>query len=121
MRNATVPQARQMVDMDIVWQGDIISCMKSFGKKSCKLCMKERTTLLKMLNEKPDKMINAKSEIFGGCRHKTRFHRHTKKKQLSTDDGDFPERVDSSHDMSYWWMNIPPMINGAIVCPTVNV
>ena len=43
-------------------------------------------------------LINSCYEIFGACRHKTRFHRFLKEKQsvksTSTDEGVKPERVD---------------------------
>jgi len=32
-------------------------------------------------------------EIYGSCRHKTRFHRYTMNAITSTDDGDNPERA----------------------------
>jgi len=72
------------------------------------------------MNENPNKLINSNSELFGGCRHKTRFHRYTMNGdiQSSTDDGLVPERV----NMNYWWTNTPilPTIDGVPICPTVN-
>ena len=49
--------------------------MKLFGKRNCKLCMRERLAILNKSEKDPKKMINSKSEIYGGCRHKTNFHR----------------------------------------------
>lgn len=83
---------RNMVDMEIVWQGDAISCMKSFGQLNCRLCMKERLEILKQTRKYPDKLLNSKSELYGACRHKTKFHR-LEMNTASTDDGDNPERV----------------------------
>ena len=57
-----------MFKVEILWKGNIISCMKSFGKRNCKLCMKERMAILNMWDNEPEKLINSRSEIFGGCR-----------------------------------------------------
>ena len=46
-----------------------------------------------MGKDEPDKLINSRSEIYGACRHKTRFHRYTKNGLPSTDEGDTPERA----------------------------
>ena len=49
--------------------------MKSFGKRTCVLCMKERLEILKRSKENPEQLINSRGEIYGACRHKTKFHR----------------------------------------------
>lgn len=72
----TRQMVRNKVDMEIVWQGDAISCMKSFGQLSCRLCMKERLEILKQTRRSPEKLINSRSELYGACRHKTNFHRY---------------------------------------------
>ena len=74
--------------------------MKSFGKWSCLLCMMERVKILESckLDEEQErkKTINSRSEIYGGCRHRTRFHRYTRNIYMpSTDEGGNPERVKS--------------------------
>jgi hypothetical protein len=35
----TSNEIRKMMKVKIVWQGNAISCMKSFGKLNCSLCM----------------------------------------------------------------------------------
>ena len=121
---ASVGMARAMVKMEILWKGNIISCMKSFGKRNCKLCMKERMEILNQSENYPNLMINSRSEIFGGCRHKPKFHRYHFKPigQASTDDGVNPERVEYGYNGKYpnlWTNNIPA--NGILVCPLVSV
>jgi hypothetical protein len=37
----TSDELRKMMKVKIVWQGNVISCMKSFGKLNCSLCMQE--------------------------------------------------------------------------------
>jgi len=80
-RDATVHTVRKMVKMEVAWQGSAISCMK------------ERLMILLMGKDKPDKLINSRSEIYGTCRHMTRFHRYTMNGLPSTDEGDTPERA----------------------------
>ena len=48
-RLVTAGDIRKFVRMEIMWQGSIISCMKTFGKLSCKLCMQERIEIHKEL------------------------------------------------------------------------
>ena len=87
---STFQQGRQRVtkwspktlEVEILWQGKPISCMKSFGKNTCSLCMRERCCILDACNENQKKLINSKSEIFGACRHKTKFHRLARNKML---------------------------------------
>ena len=65
--------------MEILWQGNIISCMKTFGKLSCKLCMQERIEIHKELELEKSrlewKLINSGAELYGACRHIPKFHR----------------------------------------------
>lgn len=60
----------------IVWKGDPMGCVKTFGTEKCKLCARERLSILKQLRGKAkDKTINTCDEIYGACRHLPRFHR----------------------------------------------
>jgi len=116
---ATCRMTKEMVKMKILWQGSIISCMKSFGKRNCKLCMRERLAILNKSEKDPKKMINSKSEIYGGCRHKTNFHRFINSPtEQSTDDAVSAERV-TAYGSSNWWVHVPPL-EGVIVCPEVS-
>ena len=119
-RKASVGMARAMFKVEVLWKGNIISCMKSFGKRSCKLCMKERMAILNMWETEPEKLINSRSEIFGGCRHKTRFHRyqHRPTEQPSTDDRVNPERVMFGYNSKYanWWTDDATSPIDVVVC-----
>ena len=53
------------VKVEIIWQGDAISCMKSFGQLNCCLCMQEQLEILKMSKQDPENLINSKLEIYG--------------------------------------------------------
>ena len=89
-------QVREIMQVEILWQGKPISCMKTFGKNSCSLCMRERCCILDAYNENPRKLINSKSETYGGCRHLTRFHRLVRNIPPSTDEGAKIEKVSAS-------------------------
>jgi hypothetical protein len=93
----TSDEIRKMMKVKIVWQGNAISCMKSFGKLNCSLCMPERIEILCTIPQEEWKIINHCNEIYGACQHKTSFHRflkeHTNVKNTSTDDGVKPEKV----------------------------
>jgi hypothetical protein len=95
--NPTSDEIRKMMKVKIIWQGNAISCMKSFGKLNCSLCMRERIEILRTICQEEWKIINHCNEIYGACQHKTRFHRflkeHTNVKTTSTDDGVKPEKV----------------------------
>lgn len=45
----TVGNIRPLVKTEILWQGNIISCMKTFGKLECCLCMQERLEIYKAM------------------------------------------------------------------------
>ena len=77
--------------MEILWKGNPISCMRSFGQLNCSLCMKERLAILDEFRKNPTKLINSQKELYGSCRHRTRFHRYCTCE--STDDGLGLERV----------------------------
>ena len=84
--------------MDILWKGNPITCVKSFGKINCSLCMKERLLILNALGDKMDKkrLINSNNELYGACRHKPKFHRYTTYNS-SADEGQLsPERDTNS-------------------------
>jgi len=79
----TIGEARKKVNVSILWQGNSISCNKSFGKLKCSLCMKERLKILFFQRENPNLIINSNSEFYGACRHKPKFHRYVQTTPLS--------------------------------------
>ena len=85
--------------------------MKSFGQLNCNLCMKERTTILKVAKEEKllgrSILINSKSEIYGACRHKTKFHRYHVNEVTSADEGNNPERVKGNAKKSQLSLGTP--------------
>ena len=95
---------REITKVSILWQGNPISSMKTFGKLNCNLCMMERLEIIKAArNDKLNdegKLINSSNEFYGACRHRTKFHRYRIFKNLiSTDEGVFsPKRSDQYPD-----------------------
>ena len=84
---------RDLIKCDIMWQGNPISAVKTFGKISCVLCNKERLMIIKLSRSSPETIINSCSEIHGACRHIPRFHRYHEQTP-STDERKKRERVD---------------------------
>jgi len=79
-----------------IWQGDPLSCVRTFGTKSCKLCFREKIAILELIRKHPSKAINVRNEIHGACRHKPRFHRFIKRNMYSTDESSEDENRPSS-------------------------
>jgi hypothetical protein len=71
--------------------------MKTFRKLNCALCMHERVEIIWAFKQEKDKIVNIKSEIFGACHHKTKFHKFLRENRMvkctSTDDGICQKRV----------------------------
>ena len=63
---------------EIVWRGDPIKTMTSFGTLECRLCMREKITILNASWDSPERMLNKQREIYGACHHKAKFHALTK-------------------------------------------
>jgi hypothetical protein len=81
------------IKVDILWQGDPLATVKTFGTKKCKLCAKERVAILRMTKFTPHLAINTNNEIYGACRHKPRFHRFDLCIPASTDESVKDERI----------------------------
>jgi hypothetical protein len=83
------------VKVDILWQGNPLSCVKTFGTKACKLCAREKLAILKTSRKNPDKLINKNFEIYGACRHNPKFHRFGQLHNIApnTDESIKDERV----------------------------
>ena len=67
---------RTGIECKILWQGNPISAVKTFGTPNCILCTKERIAILKQSKKDPKLLINSCNEIYGACRHKPNFHRY---------------------------------------------
>ena len=79
--------------IDILWQGNPISCVKTFSTPSCQLCMKERIFILHHSHKDPESLINKHNKIYGTCRHNPKFHWFDTTNNTSTDESKKDERV----------------------------
>ena len=52
-------EVRKLVDMRVLWEGNPVTLSKSFGKSTCRLCMKERMNILAMIRDKNEQLINS--------------------------------------------------------------
>jgi hypothetical protein len=83
---------RNSINCSILWQGNPINVVKTFGTPNCALCNKERIEILKQSKRDPKSLINSCNEIYGACRHHPKFHRY-KSRSPSTDESIKDERV----------------------------
>ena len=91
--NEVTPEIqRNNIKCEILWQGNPINVVKTFGTPNCALCNKERLAILKQSRKNPNSLINSCNEIDGACRHKPKFHRY-KSRTPSTDESIKDERV----------------------------
>ena len=90
---------RNISDVEIIWQGNPISSVKTFKNLNCNLCTRERLEIYKAikLNKKNNTnfLINSLNEIYGGCRHNPKFHRICNICPQSADDAVNAEKVEN--------------------------
>jgi hypothetical protein len=102
-KDVTPNLQRSNIRCSILWQGNPISVVKTFGTPNCALCNKERIEILKHSNREPTSLVNSCNEIYGACRHHPKFHRYGSRSP-STDEPIEGERVtltnvDTSNNM----------------------
>jgi hypothetical protein len=88
---------RNSITCKILWQGNPINVVKTFGTRNCALCNKERLEILKHSMKNPKSLINSCNEIYGACRHNPKFHRYNSRSP-STDESTKDERVTLTDD-----------------------
>ena len=67
----------ETMSFDIISTVNPIGPMKTWGKSSCTLCMKERIEIIDNSRRSYSRIINACSEVYWECLHIPRFHRFT--------------------------------------------
>ena len=70
-------ECREIMSFGILSTVNPIGSMKTWGKLSCTLCMKERIEIIDNSRRRYSRIINACSEVYGACRHIPGFHRFT--------------------------------------------
>ena len=68
-------QCREIMSIDILSTVNPIGSMKTWGKSSCTLCMKERIEIIVNSQRRYSRIINACSEVYVACRQIPIFHR----------------------------------------------
>ena len=84
---------RDMVTFHLIWKGNPLSVVKTFGAPHCLLCQQERLNIFKWMRTKPDELINKCNELCGACRHNPAFHRLSSPNASSTDESSMDEKV----------------------------
>jgi hypothetical protein len=74
----TLGMQRDLTQCNILWKGNLISIMKTFGKLTCNLYNTEQMEIIKLFRSSPDTLINSCLEIHSTCHHKPRLHRYHK-------------------------------------------
>jgi hypothetical protein len=90
--NITPELQRNSIKCEILWQGNPINVVKTFGTPNCALCNRERLEILKQSKKDSKSLINSCNEIYGACRHNPKFHRY-ESRTPSTDESTKDERV----------------------------
>ena len=91
---------RDNINSRVIWQGNPMSAVKSFGTNNCLLCNREKLAILKQSLKDKYCMINSCSEVYGACRHIPRFHRFPERHDPSTDDCTEHEKSRHKHTTS---------------------
>ena len=60
-------EIRSLSEHTVLWQGNLISLMKTFETLNCQLCMKERLFIVSKFNDKTDSLINSCNEVYDAC------------------------------------------------------
>ena len=98
--NPTPASIRTLYTLHVLWHGNPLTTVKTFGTNYCILCNQEKLCLFKRMRTKPGRLINDCDELFGTCRHKPRFHRFAPASQVSsTDESSMDEKVPSIVDV----------------------
>ena len=75
----SIPKAGQIRDLctfEIIRAINPFSFMRGIRTYECRLCMEEKVEILKAKKNNPRTLINENSDIYGPCRHRTKFHRY---------------------------------------------
>eukprot|EP00984_Skeletonema_dohrnii_P010737 scaffold4213_cov78-Skeletonema_dohrnii-CCMP3373.AAC.1 len=73
--NRSRAKLKQVVSVEVIWQGKPIQCTKSARTRACKICMVERKQIMKALRDDKHKVINENDDIYAACKCSTRFHK----------------------------------------------
>ena len=78
----------------------LTSVVRTFNTTRCRICMKEGIAILEHSFDTSVKLMNARSEIHGSCRHKPVFHR------FSTEEAIKAKKVGETNNLAVIEANI---------------
>ena len=77
--NISRGDVRNITNVEIICQGNLISSVKTFKNLNCSLCTRERLEIYEAMKvdkkNQSNPLINSSNELHGGCRHNPKFHR----------------------------------------------
>ena len=91
-KESTTALQLNSINNSLLWHGNPISVVKTFGSPKCALCTREKLEIFKQSRENPSLLINSCNELYGACMHKPKFHTYVKA-DPSTDESPVDERV----------------------------
>ena len=63
---------------EILYEGNPLKMVKTYGSNKCILCMEERLAIFKESCRNKKKIINKRDEIYTTCNHNVYFHHYSK-------------------------------------------
>ena len=81
---------RNSITYSILWQGNPISTVQTFGTSCCRLCTQEKIAIIRAARNQPTSLINKRQDLHEACKHIPQFHRfkETGDSTNSTDEAD---------------------------------
>ena len=78
----TAGQIREKCEFKIIRTINPFSFMRGIRTFECRLCMEEKIEIVEAKQNNPRNLMNDNSDIYGPCRHRTKFHRFQRTDEL---------------------------------------
>ena len=65
---------KKLVRHEILWEGNPLSVVKTFGTENCRLCAEEKFAIFESNCRNFQHCVNKRSEIYSKCAHNVYFH-----------------------------------------------
>ena len=69
-----VKKMKKLVRHEVLWEGNPLSCVKTYGTKQCTLCAEEKYAIWSETGRNFKYCLNKRKEIFSKCAHNVYFH-----------------------------------------------
>ena len=70
----SVKKLKKLVRHEVIWEGNALSVVKTFGSDQCRLCAEEKFCIWEDNCRNFRYMLNKRQEIYGACAHNVHFH-----------------------------------------------